>query len=136
MKKHNKKELNLTTLLLIGAGVAIASVAAVSFALALISSFTKDPTALTGAFSLLALVLAGGISGFVTSRVNGEGGTLVGILSAVISTSVMMVAGLIWKGGFLPLGAILNLLVFLAVSVISSLLGKKRAKRMRHRRSY
>lgn len=134
MKKYKKKEIGLTVLLLIGAGISIASVAVVAFVLAVVSSLTGDPTALTGAFSLLTLVMAGAVSGFITSRVNGEGGVPVGVLSAVISTSLMLLVGLVIKGGLLPLGAILNLLVFLAVSIIFSLVGKKREKR--RRRSY
>ena len=131
MKKHKRKELGLTALLLIGAAASVGAVFVVAFILAFISSLTKDPTSMTGAFSLLALILAGAVSGFVISRVNGDGGALVGILSSVIATGVMIIAGLIWKSGFLPLGALLNLLAFLAVGILSSLLGKKRSRKRR-----
>ena len=131
MKKHKRKELGLTALLLIGAAASVGAVFVVAFILAFISSMTKDPTSMTGAFSLLALILAGAVSGFVISRVNGDGGALVGILSSVIATGVMIIAGLIWKSGFLPLGALLNLLAFLAVGILSSLLGKKRSRKRR-----
>lgn len=131
MKKHKRKELGLTALLLIGAATSVVAVFVVAFILAFISSLTKDPTSMTGAFSLLALILAGAVSGFVISRANGDGGALVGILSSVIATGVMIIAGLIWKNGFLPLGALLNLLAFLAVAIISSILGKKRARKRR-----
>ena len=129
MKKHKRKELGLTALLAIGALASVATVFAMALLLALISSLTKDPTSLTGAFSLLALALAGAVSGFVISRLNGDGGTLVGVLSVVIATAVMIIVGLIWKGGLLPLGALLNMLVFLAVGIISSLLGKRNSKK-------
>jgi len=131
MKKHKRKELGLTALLLIGAAASVGAVFVMAFILAFISSMTKDPTSMTGAFSLLALILAGAVSGFVISRVNGDGGALVGILSSVIATGVMIIAGLIWKSGFLPLGALLNLLAFLAVGILSSLLGKKRSRKRR-----
>ena len=131
MKKHKRKELGLGALLGIGTLSSLGAVFVMAFILALISSMTKDPTSLTGAFSLLALLLAGAVSGFVISRVNGEGGKLVGILSSVIATSVMMIVGLIWKGGLLPLGALLNLFAFLAVGVLASILGKKRARKRR-----
>ena len=131
MKKHKRKELGLGALLVIGAVASVGAVFVMAFILALISSMTKDPTSLTGAFSLLALLLAGAVSGFVISRVNSEGGKLVGILSSVIATSVMMIVGLIWKGGLLPLGALLNLFAFLAVGVLASILGKKRARKRR-----
>ena len=131
MKKHKRKELGLGALLVIGAVASVGAVFVMAFILAMISSMTKDPTSLTGAFSLLALLLAGAVSGFVISRVNGEGGKLIGILSSVIATSVMMIVGLIWKGGLLPLGALLNLFAFLAVGVLASILGKKRARKRR-----
>jgi putative membrane protein (TIGR04086 family) len=131
MKKHKRKELGLTALLVIGAAASIGTVFVMAFILAFISSLTKDPTSLTGAFSLLALILAGAVSGFVISRANGDGGTLVGILSSVIATGIMIIVGLVWKCGFLPLGALLNLLAFLAVAILSSIIGKKRARKRR-----
>ena len=118
-------------MLAIGAVASVVSVGVVAFILAIISSLTKDPTSLTGAFSLLTLVLAGAISGFVISRVMGDGASLVGTLSVTIATVVMLAVGLVWKGGLIPLGALLNLCVFLAVGVIASVLGKQRPRKKR-----
>lgn len=134
MKKYKKKELGLGALLGIGSGSSLICVFAVAFVLAAVSSLTKDPTALTGAFTLLTLLIAGAVSGFCISRLGGDGGVLVAILSSVVSTSVMILVGLILKKGALPLGAVLNLFAFLAVSVVFALLGKRRIKR--HKRSY
>ena len=131
MKKYKRKELGLTALMLLGAGFAMAVTVAVAFTLAIISSFTDDPTALTGAFSLLALILAGAISGFVTSKVNGDGGVLIGVLSSVIAAALILIIGLIWNGGSLNLGVILNLASFIGVSVLSALLSKKFARKPR-----
>ena len=61
MRKYKRKELGLTPLMLLGAGFALTVTVVVSFILAIISSLTKDPTALTGAFSLVALILSGAI---------------------------------------------------------------------------
>ena len=133
MKKHKRNEFGLTTIMLLVAAFAIAVLVAVSFILSVISSMTKNPTALIGAFSLIALILSGAISGFVTSKVNGDGGMLVAILSSVISAFTFLAIGLIWKGGAIKLSVPLNLLVFIAVSVIASLLGKKQPKRKKHR---
>lgn len=126
MKKHKRKEFGFPTLLLLGSGFALVSVPIIALLLAIASYFTSNPTALTGAFSLLTLALAGALSGFVTSKANGEGGSLIGILSAVISAVVMLAVGLIWKGGLLPLGAVLNIAVFVALSCFAALLGKRR----------
>lgn len=135
MKRRKRKEFGLTALMLLGAAFALAVIIAVSFILSVISSMTKNPTSLVGAFSLLSLILSGAISGFVTSKVNGEGGVIVAVLSSVISAFTVLAIGLIWKGGAIKLSVPLNLLVFIAVSVIASLLGKKQPKRKKHRYS-
>lgn len=129
MKKHKRKELGLTSLILLGAGFTIVTIVITSFIFAIISSFTKNPTALTGILSLVALLLSGAISGFVTSAANGEGGALIGILSTVVSALLILTVGLIWRGGALNLGMLLNLLAFIGISVLFSILGKKRIKR-------
>ena len=131
MKKHKRIELSPAVLIAIGTISSIASVAVMALILAVISSLTKDPTSLTGAFSLLALVLAGAVSGFLISRLVGDGGSLVSMLSIAIATALMLIVGIIWKGGLLPLGALLNLLVFLAVGIIASKLGNKRPRKKR-----
>ena len=132
MKKYKRKELGLTSLVAIGTLASITTVVVTALILAVISSLTKNPTSLTAAFSLLTLVLAGSVSGFVISRIIGGGGSLVGTLSIAIATALMLMIGLICKGGLLPLGAILNMLVFLAVGIIASILGKRRPRK-KHR---
>lgn len=128
MKKHKRKEFTFPALLAMGSGFSLGLVPTVALLLSAVAYFTKDPSSMTGAFSLLSLLLAGGISGLVTSRVNGEGGVLIGILSAVISAAVMLAVGLIWRKGLLPLGAVLNLAAYITVSVGAALLGKRRAR--------
>ena len=131
MKRHKRKEFSLPVLLLMGAGFALCTVIAISFILSIVAYMTGDPSAMIGAFSLLSLALAGAISGFVTSRVNGDGGVLVGVLSALISGAIMLAIGLVCKGGLLPLGAVLNIAVFVAVSCFSALLGKRKRRKRR-----
>ena len=116
-----------------GAGFALVTLGAVSLALSIISYFTKDPTALSGAFSLLSLVLAGAVSAFISARMWGEGGALIAILSAVISAIVMLAIGLIWRGGLLPFGVLLNIAAFLAASALSATLAKRKKKAHRGR---
>ena len=133
MKKHKRKEFSFPILLLMGAGFALGTLGAVVLALSIISYFTKDPTALTGAFSLLSLVIAGAVSAFVTAKVWGEGGALIAILSAAICAIVMLAIGLIWRGGLLPFGVLLNIAAFLAASALSATLAKKKKKAHRGR---
>ena len=134
MKRQKRKELSLPILLLIGAGVSLASVLTMTLILAIASYFTKDPTSLVGAFSLLSILLAGAISGFVNARIGGDGGALIGIISASLASLIMLSVGLIWRGGMLPLSALLNLTAFILTSVGSAILGKKRARSTRKRR--
>ena len=133
MKKHKRKELGLVPLTLLGTAFAILVIVSVTFAMSLISSFTKDPSSLTGAFSLITLLLAGGISGFVTSRANGDGGSLISIISALISAFLIIIIGLIWGKGMMNVGAFINTLAFVGVSILFAVLGKKRVKRGRRR---
>ena len=134
MKRQKRKELSLPILLLIGAGVSLASVLTMTLILAIASYFTKDPTSLVGAFSLLSILLAGAISGFVNARIGGDGGALIGIISASLASLIMLSVGLIWRGGMLPLSALLNLTAFILTSVGTAILGKKRARSTRKRR--
>ena len=129
MKKHKRKELGLSALMLLGAAFALAVTVTMAFVLAVVSSMTEDPTALTGAFSLIALLLSGGVSALITSRVNGEGGTLVATLASVIAAAVILTVGLVWRRGALNLGALVNVAAFVAVSVVAAIIGKKRRKR-------
>ena len=134
MKRQKRKELSLPILLLIGAGGSLASVLTMTLIMAIASYFTKDPASLVGAFSLLSLLLAGAISGFVNARIGGDGGALIGIISASVASLIMLSVGLIWRGGMLPLSALLNLTAFILTSVGSAILGKKRARSTRKRR--
>ena len=133
MKRHTRKEFSFPALLLMGSGFALATVLAVAMLLAVVAYLSNDPTSLTAAFALLTLVLAGAVSGFVTSRVNGDGGALIGILSALICTAIIAVVGLIVKGGLIPLGAILNLAVYAVTSVAAATLAKRKKTARRRR---
>lgn len=135
MKKHKRKELSLPALSLLGAAFSLVTVIAIALALAIISAFTKDPTSLTGALSLAALLIAGAVSAFTTSRINNDGGAIIGILSSVIASTVILIIGLIIKRGLLPFGSLINVMAFLGISVIFSILGKKRIKKA-HKRRY
>lgn len=132
MKKRKRKDPGLGTLMLMGAGFALVMIVTVTFILAVISYMTSDPTSLTGALSLTALLVAGAISGYITSRVNGGGGVLVGILSAVISAAIILVIGLISKGG-ISVGAFINTIAYVSISVIASVIGKKRIRKRKRR---
>jgi putative membrane protein (TIGR04086 family) len=133
MKKHKRKEAGLTALMLMGAAFSLGLILAVSLILAAVSLLTDDPTSMTGALSLVALLAAGAISGFVTSRVNGGGGVLVGVLSTVITAAVMLIISLVADGGRVNLGVLVNVGAYVAISVIAAVLGKKRVGKRKRR---
>ena len=133
MKKHKRKEAGLTALMLMGAAFSLGLILAVSLILAAVSLLTDDPTSMTGALSLAALLVAGAISGFVTSRVNGGGGVLVGVLATVIAAAVMLIISLVADGGRVNLGVLVNVGAYVAISVIASVLGKKRVGKRKRR---
>lgn len=135
MKKRSKREFGLTAMLLMGAAFAIAVLLGVSFILAVAANMMKDPTSLIGAFSLASLLITGIVSGSVTSRVRGDGGVLIGSLSSVIAGAVILIIGLVLTRGALSFGTVINVLAFIGVSVIASVIGKKKTGKKRRRYS-
>ena len=136
MNKHNKREKGFPALLMIGAGVSLASVALTSFAMAIASSFTKDPTSLTGAMSLVSLLLAGVISAMINALRDGAGGALIATLSSAIAAVLMLAAGLVIKGGLLPFGTLINHTAFVGISALTAALTKRRPKKRKRRYGY
>ena len=135
MKKHSKSELSLPILLLIGSGAMVGGVAISAFIFALISSLTKDPTALTGILSLVSLLFAGALTSFILTRViRRDGGMLIAIVSATITGLLMSVIGLIMEGGSVNLNVFLNYLAFIGISgLFAFLAGKTNTKKRKYR---
>ena len=134
MKNRKRKDFGLPMLLGIGTLFSLVTVVFTSLLLAIISYFTKNPTSLVGAFSLASLIIAGGVSAFVTARVNGDGGVPLGILSAVASSLVILTVGLIITKGSLPFSAILNVLAFLSSSLLAAAVGGRKRKKSYYKR--
>lgn len=132
MKKSTRGELGLLPLLIISALAAALTIFAVAFILTLISSLTKDPTSLTGILSLLSLLIAGALFGFIATRIIRDGGALITFISAVITALIMSAVGLIWKGGEVPFDVFLNYAAYLGVVGICAFISQK----MQMRKSY
>ena len=133
MKKYMKRELPFPLLLLIGAGVMIGAVAVCALIFAAFSSLSPDPTSLTGALSLSALLIAGAVASFALTRIFKSGAPLA-IISAAIAGALMCVVGLIIGGGSVSYGVFLNYLAFVCVSALFSILATKTGgKRRRYR---
>lgn len=134
MKKYSKNELSLPITLLIGVGSMLVGVALSAFIFAVISSLTADPGALTGILSLTSLLAAGAITSFILSKTIRGGGQLIAIISSAIAGLLMMVTGLIIKGGAVSLGVFVNYLAFIGISALFAFIaGKTGGRRKRYR---
>ena len=125
MKKHSRRELPLTSKLLIGTAVSVSSIALVSLLFTLISSFTKDPTSLSGILSLVSLLVAGTVSGFTNAKATTGGGVVIAALSSLLSSVLMLAIGFIIAKGSLPLGIFLNYLAYIGISTSFAALATK-----------
>lgn len=107
---------------------AIALILLFSFIGAIAASSSGDTSATIPIYSLLALVLAAAISGFITSRIKGEGGIKTAALSALTIVLLMMLIAIIVSGTVPTLSALMNYCCYMAVAVFSAFLGRKRGR--------
>ena len=104
-----------------------------SLIFALIAGSLDDPTGNLGIFSLCAMLISAAISGFINSRIKGEGGVGFATLVALSIVLIMLLINVIACGGKISLSAFMNYVCYLGVSALASYLGDKRAVKRRHR---
>ena len=133
MSRHKKRREapGSITVMLLGVLASAILTALLSFIFSFIALSMANPDGAVGIFSIAALIITAAITGFTLSRVKGEGGVLLSTLSALLFTLILLLIGLIASGGALPLGCIINYVCFIAVSAISSLLGRRRGRTRR-----
>ena len=111
--------------------------AAVFFATALVCavilSRTENPTAHVGISGMICLFLTAAVSGFAVSRYKGEGGVMPAVLSSLFFALVVLMIGLICSKGKLPLLSVINLGVFMIVSALGAILGRRRERKRRRK---
>ena len=107
-------------------------------ALALISSLVlttlKNPLGAVGICALPVLVLSGAISSLCTAKFKGSGGTGTAIISSLLFATILLFTGIIINGGHLPLLTMINLAVYLLVSVFISALTPRKSRKSKIRR--
>ena len=135
MKKRSFNAESLTTLqaILLGALLAAVAYLAATFAMSIISFGTADPTSLIGPLSLTALLVSGAVSALIITRVCGERGVLIALLSSLLLALVLLICGLVASGGSLPIRCPVNYLCYVGISVLTAFIGKKRSTRRRRR---
>ncbi len=116
--------------LLIGAGITLITIAAVSFLCAVICNITDDPARLTSPMSLVTLILTALISSYLISRLRGEGGVGAAIAVMALFVTVRICVSLV--DGGVGMGDLLDCLCYVGVSIAAAFLGQKRQRR-RHR---
>ena len=103
-----------------------------SFVMALVASFSSDPTAKVGGLSLLALLSAAAVSGVYIAKSRGEGGVKSAALTALTVALIMSILGIILGGG-MPLSLVMNCLSYFGVSTLLAFLFGRGGRRKRHR---
>lgn len=98
---------------------------------AVISARTADPTGSVGMTSFFAFVISGAISGFVSAKKCGKDSIKIPMLSALSFVLILFLTGLVLSGGRLKSVTLLNIICYVAVFWLFSLLGKKPRRKRR-----
>ncbi len=97
---------------------------------AFICNATEDPARLVGIVAFAVLLITAAVSSFILSRLRGEGGGLLAILTAAGFVIIRIVISLFLSGT--DLSDLLDCVCYLGMGTIFALLGQKRFGR-RHR---
>ena len=119
---------------LVGVSLSAVLLVLLSFIVAIIAASVKNPTSMIGILALFALTVSGAISGFVTSKIKGEGGFGIAALAALTVTMLIMLLGIILCGGKLSGGTLMNCACYMGISSFSGFIAKNRPKKRRKRR--
>ena len=114
-------------------GISVISILVTALIAALIVARLDDPTAKLGIFSLIAMLISAAISGVITTRVAGDGGTRFALLVALAVVLIMLLINVICYGGKVSGGAFMNYGCYLSVAALCAFIGKKTGRRPRNR---
>ena len=123
--RRNKISLYGWRALLTGVGVGIAALILTSLLATLLCYLSGDPLSYSDLASLIALLVGGAVSGFITPRLTEDGAILPAILSALLLPLLMLLLGLILSGGELAPKIPLNYLCYFGISSLSSLFSRR-----------
>ncbi len=132
MKRHRSAKNRRSGFVLIMYEIVFSGVLLIALSLlsAILLSGMKNPTANIKIFSLAVLLVCAAISGFASSRYNGN--ALSGIIASAIFVGIMLIISLIAAKGDIGGGIFMNYLCYMLVAAFSAFLGKKRERRRRH----
>ena len=119
--------------LLLGTGIAALLFFACALIFAAICYATDNPTGHLRLASLAAFLCSGALSAFLLSRLGRERHPLLSLLPLLAFALSLLLIALILSGGKLPLYMPMNLLCYLLVGALFSLLGRWKKKKTRRR---
>ncbi len=131
MSKKSKLLKNLKPPIFICVGVLFSYLVLtlVSFLGAFACNITEDPARLVGIVSFVVLLITAAVSSFILSRLRGEGGGLLAILTAAGFVILRIVISLFLSGT--DLSDLLDCGCYLGTGAIFALLGQKKIGRRR-----
>ena len=129
MGKKSKllKNINPPVFIFIGVTFSYLVLTLVSFILAFICNMTEDPARIVGIMAFVALLITAAVASFTLSRLRGEGGGILAILTAAGVVIVRIVISMLLSGT--GLSDLLDCLCYLGVSAIFGILGGRKGKR-------
>ena len=131
MSKNSKLFKKMSPPLYIAVGVAFSFVAlaVVSLFGAFVCNATEDPARLVGMASFITLLVTAALSGFIISKVRGEGGAILSVLSAAGFVIVRIIISLFLSGT--ELSDLLDCSCYLGTGAIFAMLGQRKSGRKR-----
>ena len=135
---RNKEALNnspfLRFALCFGLSIGVLLISSVIFAI--IANSLDDPTGKLGIFSLLAMLISAAVSGYLCSRIKGEGGVGFAALVALALLLIMLLINVIICSGKISFAAFMNYICYFGVASLSALLGGKGKGHKKHRHKH
>lgn len=102
-------------------------------ALAAFMGMRDVPQSLVSLFSILAFVLGGFISGFVSASLAREKGLLLGLVCALGLFIILLLVNLMFDGGGIGMQAVVKLIAVMLAAAIGGILGVNRKKKFKTR---
>ncbi len=103
-----------------------------SFVITIVAYNSSDPTAKTGLFSIISLVLSGAIATFINTKLYGKENVIYPFLSSLTALVIFMITSLIMCGKISG-GTLMSALCFTLAAIFAIFIGKmKKHARRRH----
>lgn len=134
MMRHKKRRTapEGVKLLLLGTLYMALSFFLFAIAFSFIAYSMPDPLSYIGIFSIISLMASAAVSGFIEGRIGRAKGVAYALLSSLFFSLLALLGGLIMGGGAVPVGCIINYLLYIALATLFSLIGvRTRGKRAR-----